>query len=181
MCRFEDLYLEYISVTGVWVTSSLLKSPELFSVFWLISTALVWMVSIRLLIYKSDTPIINPFVTVQRASITTDTTVIFLSHSFFNYQARSRYLSFFSFSFNFTQWTARTVKFTILQLLSIFLLLLLIIIMSGRLTNIRWSVCITKSQTSFCVSFSWTDSGLYIYHLFISSNLNFLHSSECIS
>ena len=30
-----------------------------------------------------------------------------------------------------------------------------------------WSVCILKSQRSLCISFSRTDSGLCIYHLFV--------------
>ena len=43
----------------------------------------------------------------------------------------------------------------------------LIITRSSCLTEIRWSVCIRKLQRSWCVSFSRTDSGLYIYHFFI--------------
>ena len=34
---------------------------------------------------------------------------------------------------------------------------------------------------SLCVTFSRTDVGLYIYHLFVWSNLNFLHSSQWIT
>ena len=41
--------------------------------------------------------------------------------------------------------------------------------------------CILKSHGSLCVSFSRTDSGLYIYHLFVWSNLNFLHSFQRIT
>ena len=55
------------------------------------------------------------------------------------------------------------------------------IMRSGHLTEIRWSVCILKSQKCFCVSFSRTDSGLYIYYLFIWSNLNFWHNSQWIT
>ena len=39
-------------------------------------------------------------------------------------------------------------------------------------------VFISKSQRILCVSFSWTDYGLHIYHLFVWSNLNFLHNSQ---
>ena len=56
-------------------------------------------------------------------------------------------------------------------------LFLLIIKRSGRLAEIRWSVCISKSQRSLCFSFSWIDSGLCIYHLFVRSNFYFLHNS----
>ena len=59
--------------------------------------------------------------------------------------------------------------------------LLLTITRSGRLAEIRWSVCISKSQRTLCVSFSRTDSGLYIYHFFIRSNLDFLHNSQWIT
>ena len=62
-----------------------------------------------------------------------------------------------------------------------FLLLLLIIIRSGRLAENRRSVCISKSQRSLCLSFSRTDSGLCIYHLWIWSNFNFLHNSQWIT
>ena len=59
-------------------------------------------------------------------------------HSFFNSLPRSKYLSLFSHSFNFTLWSAGTVKSTILQVFSF----LLIIIRSGCLAEIGWSVCI---------------------------------------
>ncbi len=65
-----------------------------------------------------------------------------------------------------------TVKSTIPQVLSY----LLIIMKSGRLAEIRRSVCISKSQR-----FSMTDSELYIYHLFVWSNFNFLHNSHWIT
>ena len=53
--------------------------------------------------------------------------------------------------------------------------------MSGLLDEIRWSVCISKSHWSLCVSFSRTVAGLCIYHLFVWSNLNFLHISQWIT
>ena len=57
---------------------------------------------------------------------------------------------------------------------------LLTITRSGRLTEIRWSVCISKSQETWCVSFSRTDSALCICHLFVRSNLNFLLNFQWI-
>ena len=54
-------------------------------------------------------------------------------------------------------------------------------IRSGLLAVIRWSVCMSKSQRSLCVSFSRTNAGLCIYHLFVWSNLNFLHISQWIT
>ena len=94
--------------------------------------------------------------------------------SFFNPGARSRYLSFFSLSFSFILLSARTAKSTIF-------FFWLIIIRSGLLAKIRWSICMSKSYRSLCVSFSQTDAGLYIYHLFVWSNLNFLHISQWIT
>ena len=86
------------------------------------------------------------------------------------------YLSFFSHSFSFILWSAGTAKSTILQVL----FLLLIIIRSGLLVKIGWSVCISKSQ-SLCVLFSRTGAGLCIYHLLVWSNLNILHISQWIT
>ena len=54
-------------------------------------------------------------------------------------------------------------------------LFFLLIIRSGGLANIRWSVCISKSHRSR------TDTGLCIYYLFILSNLNFWHNSKWIT
>ena len=77
----------------------------------------------------------NPLVTVPNALITIGIIVTCMFHSFFNSLARLRYLSFFSHSFSFNLWSAGTAKSTIL----------LIIIRSGLLAEIRWSVCMTKS------------------------------------
>ena len=44
---------------------------------------------------------------------------------------------------------------------------------SNRLAEIKWYVCIWKSQIGLFVSFSKTDSRLWICHLFVWSNLNF--------
>ena len=35
---------------------------------------------------------------------------------------------------------------------------------SSRLSEIKWSICISKSQRRWCISFSKTDSGLYKKH-----------------
>ena len=111
---------------------------------------------------------------MPKAPITIGIIVTFMFHSFFNSLARSRYLSLFSHSFSFILWSAETAKSTILQILCF----LLIIIRSGLRAEIRWSVCISKSHRSLCVSFSRTGSGLCIYHLLALSNLNFLHISQ---
>ena len=111
---------------------------------------------------------------MPKAPITTGTIVTFMFHSFFNYLARLRYLSLFSHSFRFILWSAETATSTILQVLSFFFLL--IIIRSGLLARINWSVCMLKSHRSLWVSFSRTSAGLLAW-----SNLNFLIISPWIT
>ena len=104
----------------------------------------------------------------------------------FSSLARSRYLSLFSHSFSFTLWSAETAKTIIWRFLFFhffhfffcFVLLLLTNTRSVRLTEIRGSVCISKSQRILFASFSRTDPGLCIYHLFVRSNSNSLHNSQ---
>ena len=106
-----------------------------------LSNAVVWIVSTRPPTSKSSRPLNNPLVIVPNAQIAIGTIVTFMFHSFFNSLARSRYLSFFSFSFRFILWSA-----TILQILFfLFFFFLLIIMWSGLLAEIRRSVCILKS------------------------------------
>ena len=145
-----------------------------------LSNADVWIVSTRPPTSKSSRPFNNPLVTVPNAPITIGTIVTFMFYSFFNSLARSRYLSFFSLSFLFILWSAGTAKSTILQILFsfFFFFFLLIIMRSGLLAGIRWSVCMLKSHRSLCESFSRRGAGLYIYHLFVWSNWNFLHISQ---
>ena len=94
---------------------------------------------------------------------------------FFSSLLRSRYFVLFSLSFSFTLLSARTAK----SAGSLFFFFLLTITKSGYLGEIKWFVCISKSQMG--ISFSRTDSGLCIYNLFIWSNLNFLHNSQWIA
>ena len=90
-------------------------------------------------------------------------------HSFFPYQARSRYSSLFSLSFIFILLSEKTAKSTIRQvLLFFFFFFFFTIIRSGRLAKIRCSICILKSQRILFVSFFRTNSELCIYHVFMS-------------
>ena len=134
------------------------------------------MVSTRPPTSKSSSLFSNPLVTVPKAPITIGIIVTFMFHSFLNSLARSRYLSFFSFSFTFILWSAGTTKLTILQVL-----FFLLIIMSGLLAEIWWSICMSKSHRSLCVLFSRTGAGLCIYHLLVRSNLNSWHISQWIT
>ena len=84
--------------------------------------------------------------------------------TFFNSLARSKYLSSFSLSFKIILWSAGTAKLTILQIL----VFLLIIIRSGLLAGIRWSVCILKSHRSLCVSYYY-----YYYYYYFAFHVPF--------
>ena len=116
------------------------KSPQvsrtLLSILAVLNNAVVWMVSTCPPTSKSSSPFSNPLATVPNAPITIGIIVTCVFYSFFNFLARSRYLSFFSHSFSFILWSAGTAKTTILQVL----FFLFIIIKSGLLARIRWSV-----------------------------------------
>ena len=96
------------------------KSPQvsrtLLSILAVLNNVVVWMVSTRPPTSKSSSPFSNPLVTVPKAPITIGIIVTFMFHSFFNSLARSRYLSFFSYSFSVILWSAGTAKSTILQI-----------------------------------------------------------------
>ena len=110
------------------------KSPKvswtLFGILAVLNNAVVWMVSTHPPTPKSSSLFNNPLVIVPNIPITIRIIVTCMFHSFFNSLTRSRYLSFFTHSFSFILWSARTAKLTILQI---------IIIRSGLLANI-WLV-----------------------------------------
>ena len=157
------------------------KSPQvswtLLRILAVLNCAVVWTVSTRPPTSKSSSPSSNPLVTIPNAPITIGIIVTSMFYIFFNSQARSRYLSFFSHSFSFILWSARTAK----SIIWLVLFFLLIVIRSGLLTGIRWSLCMSKSHRSLCVLFSWTGAELCIYHLFGWSNFNLLHISQWIT
>ena len=73
-----------------------------------LNNTVVWIVSTRPLISKFSSLRTNLLVSVARAPIINGITITFIFHNFFNSLARSWYLYFFSFSFNFTLLSART-------------------------------------------------------------------------
>ena len=132
------------------------------------------MFSTRPLISMSSSPCTYPLVIVPRATLTISTTVTFLFHNFFQFP--SWYLSFFSLSFTFTLlvcWDRQVHN-------SSGSLFLLPITRVGCLAEIRWSVCILKSQKHLCLSF-FRDRFLVVYIFFIWPNFNFLHNSKWIT
>ena len=130
-------------------------SRTLLSILDDLNSLVVWTVFIRPLISMSSSPCTNPLVPVPRVPISIGINVTFMFRSFFNSREIPRYSSFFSICFSFTQFQPELQSPQFLQVLFFF-----IIISSGRLTEIKWSVCKSKSQRSLCVSSSRTDVGL---------------------
>ena len=110
-----------LSMVSHWSLSDC-KFPQVFKILLSIpadlNNVVVWMVSTRPLISKFSIPFLNSLVTAPRAPIIIGITVNFMFHSFFYSLARSRYLSFFSFSFNLTLCSVGTAKSTIWQVLT---------------------------------------------------------------
>ena len=132
-------------------------SRTLQSILVVLNNVVVWMVSTRPPTSKSSCPFNNPLMTVPKAPITIGVIVTFIFRNIFNSLARSKYLSFFSLSFSFILWSQGQQSPQFCK----FSFFLLIIIRSGLLVDIRWSVCMSKSHRSLCVSFSTIDAGLY--------------------
>ena len=140
------------------------KSPQvsrtLLSILADLNNVVVWMVFTRPVISKSSNPCTNPLVTGPRAPITIGLTVTFMFHNFFNSWARSRYLFFFSFSFNFTLWSAVTAKSTIQHVLGFFLFLFLffrgfLLLLQGLIVWPRlWDPFVFQSPIGVCVCHS---------------------------
>ena len=97
------------------------KSPPvtrtLLSILVVLNNAVVWMVSTLPPTSESSSHFSNPLVTVPKAQITIGIIITLMFHSFFNSLVRSRYLSYFSYSFSFILWSSGTAKSTILQIL----------------------------------------------------------------
>ena len=139
-------------------------SRTLLSILPDLNNAVVCMVSTHPLISQSSIPFINPLAPVLRPPITIDIIITFMFHNFFNSQARSRYLSFFSLSLNFTLWSAGTAKTTILQVPFFLGGGGLIIIRSGRLSEITWSVCTHTLSVLICCIWLLCDWSFRFYH-----------------
>ena len=110
--------ISWWSINRVWVIGSLLKSPGLFSVFWLILTVLTFGWSPLFLLF----PILPVPVSIlwwlyraHRLQLVSPS--LSYSIAFFISLARSRYLSLFSPPFNLTLFSAGMAKSTIRQIL----------------------------------------------------------------
>ena len=134
------------------------------------------MVSTHLLISNSSCPLSNSSVTVSRAPIIIGMSVTFMFYSFFQLLCKVKIVVLlFSFLQFYSMVSGDCKVQNFVSSLS-----LLIIIRSGRLAKIGWSVCMSKFHWSLCVSFSGTHAGLCINHLFVWSYLNCFHNSKWI-
>ena len=158
--------------TGVWMTVSLLKSPGLFSVFLLILIILSFGWSPLVLLFPSflvSLLILWALSLVHQTQLVSPSPLCSIAYKF-----STKVLALISLVafFYFHSVVCRNGKVNY-SAGSVFFVFLLTITRTGRLAEIKWSVCISKSQRSLCISFSKTDSGLCIYH--------FLHSSQWIT
>ena len=131
-------------------------SRILLTILAVLNNVVVRIVSTRPPTSKSSSPFNNPLVTVPNAPITIGIIVTFMFHS------RCTYPCFHILSVLFCghpgQQSRQFCRFSFL------FFLLLIIIRSGLLAEIRWSVCMSKSHRCLCVLFSNPGAGLCIYH-----------------
>ena len=117
-----------------------------------LSNAIIWIVSTRLLTSKSPIPQLFQFPSKVEVLI-----LLFTFFQFYSVVSRDSKVDYFASSLFF------------------------IIIKSGLLAGIKWSVCMLKSHRRLCVAFSRTGARLCIYNLLVRSNLNFLHISQWIT
>ena len=139
-------------------------SRTLLCILAMLNNVIVYIISTRPLISQSSGHITNPLVTVAKAPLTIRIIVSSMFHSFFQFQSKVNVLILLFTFFQFWNFS-----------------FLLIIIRSGHLAEIKWSVSISKSHRNSCISFFRREDGLCIYHLFVWSNLNFLHISRWIA
>ena len=108
--------------------------------------------------------------------MTIQTTITFMFHEVFSVLWQELGFCLSSPLFFFTIWSAWMVKFVRWQLL----LLLAIKTRTVHLEEIWGYKSISYSQRILRVSFSWTHSGLYIYHM-LWPNFRLLHNSHAIT
>ena len=158
-----------------------LESPQVFRTLLItsadLSNSIVWMVSTRHLISKYSSPSTNPF-----GDCTKSTYYIWYHRHihvppvFFNSLTRSKYLSFFSFSFSFTVVIRVSKGYNLANSLFIFCWLLLGLVVCRRL-DVPF---VFQNPWKVFVSFFRTGAWLCLSHLFVWSNLKFLHIPQWI-
>ena len=114
------------------------KSPKvsrtLLSIMSVVNHVVVWMVSTRPPTSKSCSPFSNPLVTVPKARITIGIIATFMFHSFFQFSSKVKVFILLFIFFQFYSVISRNSK---VDNFEISLFLLLIIIRSGPLAEIK--------------------------------------------
>ena len=160
------------------MTAYLLKSPGLFSVFWLTSIML-WFGWCSIVLWFQNLPIPSSTIwglfwtnQLQLMSPPASCSIVFFVFVFvfvffFSFRARSKYLYLFGF-FHFhsvvrwngkVHYSAGSLSLSICLSVSLSLCWLSL----GSLAKVTGSISISKSRTSLCVSFSRTDSSLCLH------------------
>ena len=129
------------------------KSPQVsrtrLSILAVLSNAVVWIVSTRPPSSKSSRPFNNPLLIVPNAQLAKSLLSCSTAFSIL-LQGRGTYLSFHFFQiYSVVRRDSKVDNFTNF-------IFLLIIMRSGLLAGIRWSVCMLKSHRSLCMSLSRT-------------------------
>ena len=115
-------------------------------------------------------------VTASRAPTTIDITATFIFHSFFS-QFPSYVQALILFAF-FHFYSGSQPREQSLQFGKFFFFLLIMMVVWSRLGDLL----VSQHLGGVCASHSpRADAGLCIYHLFVWSNLNFLHTSSWIT
>ena len=176
---FESFFIPVLA--GIWVIASLLNSPGLFPLFWQISPMIFFEWPLHALLFLSLP------VPVQILWWFTERT------SYNRYHCNFHVLWYFQFSSKVLAYMFLFVFFQFNPVLnrngkvyySTGSLFLLAITRSGRQIITRSGRQIIrlylKIPENIYVSFSRTDLRLCLYHLFVWSNLNFLHNSRWIT
>ena len=140
------------SFTEIWVTAKLLKCPGLFSVSRPIVTIDGLDSSADFPFFQSPPAIFRslwgPFQVHQIGLVSPSLLCCTVIGFFFSFQARSKYLPIFFFDFHFVVCRNSKIHQTAI---SFCCFCLLIIIKSGFLAEIRWSVCISNSENFACL------------------------------
>ena len=149
--RFYHISVSW-SFTGDWVTASLLKSPGLFSVFWPFSIMLLfWWSPLGCQLPNLPGPLIILYSYRAKSTNHNWYNCHLYIPLFFQFSSKVKLLiSLFTF-FQFYSMVRRDSKVD--NFTDFLFFFLLIIIRSGLLAEIRWSVFISKSHWSLCVIF----------------------------
>ena len=146
--------------------------PRLFSVFWLILIMIEFGWPLLFLIFTSPSVPLRIFWWLYQKQ---KWQLVSPSPSCFTYFYILIKVNVFIFLFHFFHFYCVNAKSTICDVL----FFLLIIPWFGCLDVIKWFVCISKSDMILCMSFSRSNFGLHIDHMFVWAN--FLHNSQWIT